>query len=172
VLTGGAGKDKIGARGGNDIIRVRDGFADRVTCGSGLDVVIADVRGIDRVGLNCEVVRRGRADRTLVGTGEDDILVGTPGPDVIVGLGGDDILLGFGGADRLRGGNGDDTATGGSGRDILNGGAGSDKLVGGRGNDRVRARDGTEDRVDGGAGHDAASIDRFLDVVRRVEAFF
>jgi hypothetical protein len=42
---------------GNDVVRVRDGAADRVTCGAGRDRVVADAQ--DSVARDCEVVQRG-----------------------------------------------------------------------------------------------------------------
>ncbi len=57
VLLGREGSDRIDARGGNDRIAVEyDGGFDDVSCGSGLDVVTADLR--DRVRPGCEVVGR------------------------------------------------------------------------------------------------------------------
>ncbi|MEK6275318.1 MAG: hypothetical protein AABM30_08265 [Actinomycetota bacterium] len=55
-LYGGGGRDTIKAGGGPDRIAVRDGFFDRVWCGSGRDVVWAD--SIDSVAKGCETVRR------------------------------------------------------------------------------------------------------------------
>jgi hypothetical protein len=52
---GGGGPDRIRTRGGKDKVRVRGGSTDRVDCGKGKDVVIADPT--DRI-KNCEKVRR------------------------------------------------------------------------------------------------------------------
>jgi TolB protein len=79
---------------------------------------------------------------TIRGTINADHLIGTPGPDVICGLGGDDTIQGLGGDDRLLGGAGDDW---------------------------LQARDGARDVVDGGPGRDAATVDKKLDTVSRVE---
>ena len=66
TLLGGAGNDRISAGtgadlvaggSGNDIVRVRDGQADRVTCGPGRDRVVADAQDI--VAHDCEAVERG-----------------------------------------------------------------------------------------------------------------
>jgi RTX calcium-binding nonapeptide repeat (4 copies)/Divergent InlB B-repeat domain len=133
---------------------------------------------------------------TVTGTPGDDVLAGTHGRDVICGLsgndrlagkGGLDVLLGGSGADiltggpgndRLAGGNGSDRLLGGAGKDRLEGGAGNDALVGGRGADALLgakgvdlllARDGRQDRLDGGRGRDRARVDRTKDVGRRIE---
>ena len=52
---GGGGPDRIRTRGGKDEVRVRGGSTDRVDCGSGKDVVIADRSDRTR---KCEKVRR------------------------------------------------------------------------------------------------------------------
>ena len=47
----------IAAGVGNDVVRVRDGAVDQVTCGPGHDRVIADPQ--DSIARDCEVVQRG-----------------------------------------------------------------------------------------------------------------
>jgi len=42
VVVGGHGEDALGGGVGNDLIRARDGQVDRIFCGAGIDVVIAD----------------------------------------------------------------------------------------------------------------------------------
>ncbi|MDQ4082187.1 MAG: hypothetical protein M3123_04775, partial [Actinomycetota bacterium] len=69
-------------------------------------------------------------------------------------------LSGAGGRDVLRGGDGPDLLVGGTDRDVL---------IAGAGRDRVSARDRARDVVDGGTERDVASLDRRLDLVRRVE---
>jgi hypothetical protein len=54
TLTGGAGNDLLYDSGGDDTVNARDGFADRVYCGSGVDSVIADT--LDVVSDECENV--------------------------------------------------------------------------------------------------------------------
>ena len=57
LLVGRDGSDRVLARGGNDRVAVEyDGGTDVVSCGTGRDVVAADLR--DRVGPDCEVVSR------------------------------------------------------------------------------------------------------------------
>ena len=57
LLVGSAGSDRIIARAGNDRIAVEyDGGVDRISCGTGRDIVAADAR--DRVQGDCEVVSR------------------------------------------------------------------------------------------------------------------
>jgi len=55
-LIGGAGKDQLVGGAGPDTVRARDRVADRVTCGAGRDVAVVDK--VDRVGKDCEVIRR------------------------------------------------------------------------------------------------------------------
>ena len=55
-IRGTAGRDRVVAGGGADVVNVRRGNVDRVRCGSGRDVVRAGRR--DRVARDCEVVRR------------------------------------------------------------------------------------------------------------------
>ena len=56
-IRGGPGRDTIVGGDGNDRIFARDGEADRIACGKGRDIVVAD--GGDAVSRDCEVVRRG-----------------------------------------------------------------------------------------------------------------
>src|SRR3712207_7399102 len=48
--------DLLGGSAGNDQIRARDGFADRIQCGKGRDRVFADA--MDKVASNCERDRK------------------------------------------------------------------------------------------------------------------
>ena len=88
---------------------VGTGFADRISAGSGNDVVFG-----------------------LVGA---DTLLGEDGADVLRGGSGDDILDGGAGNDQLRGEDGVDVLYGGAGDDLLTADVGNDRLVGGAGND-------------------------------------
>ena len=92
-------------------------------------------------------------------THDDCTIVGSPGPDLIVGTEKADVICGLGGDDTIRGLAGGDTLDGGPGADTLDGGADADLLLGGPGADLLLARDGTRDRVDGGAGNDRARTD-------------
>jgi hypothetical protein len=56
VLRGTAQADRISGLAGNDRIRVGGGGRDSVSCGRGLDRVVADVG--DRIASDCEVVQR------------------------------------------------------------------------------------------------------------------
>ena len=51
-----AGRDRVLALSGDDLIKAQDQFADRLTCGAGFDVVTADLG--DNAGRDCEVVTR------------------------------------------------------------------------------------------------------------------
>lgn len=52
----GAGKDLVKALGGDDVIGARDGAADDVSCGSGLDKAVADRLSLDTIHPDCETV--------------------------------------------------------------------------------------------------------------------
>jgi Ca2+-binding RTX toxin-like protein len=56
TIDGGAGNDFLYGNDGNDTINANDGFADRVSCGDGVDV--ANVDEFDEVSDNCETVNR------------------------------------------------------------------------------------------------------------------
>jgi hypothetical protein len=57
LLVGGLASDRVFARGGNDRVAVEyDGGRDDVSCGTGRDVVAADLR--DRIRADCEIVSR------------------------------------------------------------------------------------------------------------------
>jgi Ca2+-binding RTX toxin-like protein len=55
-IAGGKGRDRIYGGHGNDFIRARDGFHDRIDCGSGFDRAEAP-HPEDRTLSNCERVR-------------------------------------------------------------------------------------------------------------------
>ena len=58
-IWGGIDRDRLSGGSGNDWLRSLDGAPDTVSCGSGIDQVIADRR--DAVARDCESVnRRGR----------------------------------------------------------------------------------------------------------------
>lgn len=129
-----------------------------------------------------------RGNDRISGWSRHDLICGLLGSDVLFGLGGDDVLYGDacpagshrtasaakrssrGGNDKLHGGRGADRLYGGPGKDLLDGGPGNDLLVGGKGrdvfkggpgNDRIRAADGTRERIDcGRGGKDHARVDR------------
>ena len=62
VLSGGGGADVLSGGARSDAILARDGVADRVTCGSGYDYVIADAR--DRIAARRALRVRRRSSRT------------------------------------------------------------------------------------------------------------
>jgi hypothetical protein len=94
---------------------------------------------------------------TIGGTDRNDVLVGTSAHDVICG---------FGGNDRITAGAGD-TVYGGSGNDTITSAKGRARLNGDSGNDTFRTVNGSRDVIDGGSGHNTATIDRY-DAVRRI----
>ncbi|MGH3148128.1 MAG: hypothetical protein ACRDTR_20265 [Rubrobacter sp.] len=85
--------------------------------------------------------------------------LGGPGDDALRGAAQDDRLGGFGGRDGVWGRAGDDGLSGGAGGDELYGGPGRDEFYGGAGDDFLEAKDGWQDHVHCGPGHDAASVD-------------
>ena len=56
ALTGGGGNDLLTGGPHDDVIDGQDGFADRVSCGSGTDVALVDA--FDTLGSGCESVQR------------------------------------------------------------------------------------------------------------------
>ena len=56
TIDAGAGDDFVSGDAGNDTINARDGFADRIACGTGTDVANADT--LDIVSSSCESVIR------------------------------------------------------------------------------------------------------------------
>jgi Ca2+-binding RTX toxin-like protein len=111
-------------------------------------------------------------DDVLIGGSGLDNLTGGPGRDTLTGRGFEDTLWGGDGPDILRGGGRRDRIFGGGGNDLLVGGPGRDFMSGDAANDTFWARDDTRDRVRGVAGFDRARVDRRLDVVTTIEAFF
>ncbi|WP_299414732.1 DUF4214 domain-containing protein [uncultured Sulfitobacter sp.] len=151
-IIGGRGADTISARtqtseieggGGDDVLRGGDG-RDTITGGSGADS-ITGAAGAD----------------ALFGGGDNDTIYAGDGDDEVRGQAGNDSLRGDAGADTLYGGSGDDTLDGGSGFDTLNAAAGDDSL---RSSDR-------DALLDGGEGHDRASVTRY-DVTKDLTMLF
>lgn len=56
IIDGGAGADELIGGPTDDVFNARDGFPDRIECGSGSDFVLADT--LDTVGTACEQVDR------------------------------------------------------------------------------------------------------------------
>jgi hypothetical protein len=57
VILALGGVDRVDSRGGDDLVDVRDGVEDTVTCGSGNDTVKAD--GADLIDAqSCETIQR------------------------------------------------------------------------------------------------------------------
>jgi Ca2+-binding RTX toxin-like protein len=52
TIDGGAGNDRLSGYGGNDTLNARDGFADNVSCGAGVDTAVVDT--LDSVSDSCE----------------------------------------------------------------------------------------------------------------------
>jgi Ca2+-binding RTX toxin-like protein len=168
-IVAGSGDDTVEAGGGRDFVSPGLGN-NTVDGGPGRDLVTYwDVRTPVVVDLAA-----GRAGHL----GDEDLLMsfedarGSPLGDRLMGDAEDNTLTGGGGADELRGAGGADQLWGNGRDDLLVGGAGPDRLHGDDGDDRLKARDHTRDLVAGGAGHDAARVDRALDQIRSVERLF
>ena len=170
-IVAGSGNDTLDAGGGDDVVSPGLG-RNSVDGGPGRDLVTYwDIRTPVLVNLAAGFASH-------IGLGHDDVLTsfedarGSPLNDRLIGDGEDNVLWGDGGADDLRGGHGSDQLWGSGRDDFLVGGAGSDRLHGGDGDDRLNARDGVRDLVAGGAGHDAARVDRMLDEITSIERLF
>jgi Tol biopolymer transport system component len=124
-----------------------------------------------------ELIGQGGSDRLAGADGRDQIDDGDwmdgsiPGSDALLGGPGDDRLDAGRGPDELDGGDGDDQLyEGGSSNDTLRGGSGNDDIEdAGRGLDHLFGDDGddvlgdnlvegTDQGIDGGAGHDSAGL--------------
>jgi Ca2+-binding RTX toxin-like protein len=183
-IVGNDGVDDMDGRAGNDRITTRGRFIDRVVCGSGNDVVLADASDI--VADDCETVDRGDSPvppppgvpPSVVfpvfspgacvvlfrGTDADDVAEGGADGDTMLGLGGndklgggprDDCVFGHEDMDELLGEDGNDFLSGGDSSDHLTGGEGNDVLGGDAGADRLQGNAGT-DTLAGGGGRDLA----------------
>jgi Ca2+-binding RTX toxin-like protein len=142
VLQGGDGDDRLLGGPGRQILMGGAG-ADRLEGGRGNDQLLGR--------LGQDVLLGGAGSNELIGNRGQDLIFGGPNTDLIQG-GGED--------DDLRGGGGDDDMSGGSDNDVLRAGPGRDRLSGGSGVDVFYARDLSRDVVRGGAGRDAAHVDR------------
>ena len=100
----------------------------------------------------------------LDGGGGNDALVGGKDPDVLLGGEGNDTAWGDLGDDYVAGGGGNDVLYGGDGNDAFSGKAGNDSMYGEGGDDTFIVNgDGgaVYDYMDGGAGADTLSFERF-----------
>jgi Ca2+-binding RTX toxin-like protein len=152
LLCGGPGADFVKGARGNDKLNGGDGN-DRVDGSNGADLEQGN-GGNDRVGAGSFA----DADRAA------DIGNGGDGRDELIGGWGKDRLSGGGGSDRLI-----DTECGGP--TTLNGGAGNDYLESWSSSFegwQANICDEVSDRVNGGGGTDAATVDR-RDFVVHVE---
>lgn len=98
------------------------------------------------------------------GGGGHDTILGGQGNDVLLGGAGDDALQGNLGNDYLSGGAGNDGHLGGDGNDTFSGKGGSDNMWGENGDDVFIVNadgGGTYDLMDGGAGNDTITYERF-----------
>lgn len=127
-ITCGSGDDLVWGHTGNDSIFGNDG-ADSIWGDAGNDKIYGGAN-------NDELVGNLGHDTVFGGAGDDDIY-GEDGNDVIHGEAGDDTLSGWLGNDKLYGGTGDDAAFGGAGKDKVYGDAGADSVCGDEGNDSL-----------------------------------
>jgi Ca2+-binding RTX toxin-like protein len=183
-IVGDDGVDDMDGRAGNDRISTAGLYLDRVVCGPGDDVVLADASDI--VADDCETVDRGDfpvppqpgepppvvfpvfspAACVVIyrGTDADDVAEGGAGGDTMLGFAGndtlgggpsDDCVFGHEDVDELRGEDGDDFLSGGDSNDRLLGGEGDDLLGGDSGDDRLQGDAGV-DTLAGSGGSDLA----------------
>ena len=195
-LIGGTGTDVLLGEAGRDRTEGGDGFdyfsesigvePDVMDGGAGQDVVTyVPRRARVTVDLRGPAMPSGEAgegdslagiEQAHGGSGPDRMLAGSEavrleghgGNDRLIGGFGNDFLDGGSGSDRLYGEGGSDRIEGGSGDDGLRAGCGRAKLYGGSGDDRLESRNGSPNRVVGGAGRDIARIDQ-LDATKQVE---
>lgn len=100
----------------------------------------------------------------LYGDDGNDSILGGAGNDTMHGGAGNDTIIGGDGNDRLYGDDGDDRLDGQGGNDVVSGGYGADTLIGSSGSNTIRARDAIADTIIVGAGRDAISQDKLLDI--------
>jgi hypothetical protein len=162
-LVGGAGRDRINAGQGNNVVwgdrdPVEYGLADTE---ANRQLLASDGFGAAAVYHPQNLPEASFADILSTLTG-NDIMYGGPGADsMTLGAGGDyaygglgnDTIDGGDGNDRLYGGDGNDRLTGANGNDILSGGEGADWVLGGTGHDVVIGGGGN-DTMTGDAGND------------------
>jgi Ca2+-binding RTX toxin-like protein len=171
---GGSGDDTLIGGLGNDIFDYRscDPGADEFIGGGGYNRV--SYKGCDaRVGVTLDdVADDGAVDEgdnvhsdidSVNGTRFGDHLIGNGNVNSLSGNGGNDVISAFGGRDVLAGG---------LGKDTLRGGGDHDHFYGQGGDDTIYARDRLRDVIEGGSGFDRARINRGLDSVKSIEAFF
>jgi len=113
---------------------------------------------IESLAGNDKVWGRATGD-DLHGGADGDYIEGNAGNDVIRGQLGNDRAVCDGVECGLNGGQGDDVIYGFDGNDTLFGGDGNDILNGDNHNDNLRAYDGLQDLVFGGAGTNVCSVD-------------
>lgn len=185
IIQGAAGHDRVFGDGyneaGDDFIHVLDGEADSVSCGGGLDLVLADPL-LDHLDADCEHVSADDLplpDLQLPALPLPDLPT-LPLPDAptvplagsqrrtnptascrtiryskrrVSGSARDDCLAGTARGDRIAGNGGHDRLVGRRGNDALQGGTGGDHLDAGAGDDLLDGARGT-DVLLGGAGRD------------------
>jgi Ca2+-binding RTX toxin-like protein len=108
IVFGGAGRDTINGRGGDDLI-----YGDQISTESS----IAD--GSDNID-------GGQGNDTILGGGGNDSINGNEGADIISGGDGDDVIDGGTGYDVIYGGDGADEMTASDSGDLLYGQQGND----------------------------------------------
>ncbi|QEH35607.1 Bifunctional hemolysin/adenylate cyclase precursor [Aquisphaera giovannonii] len=170
TLVGGAGNDRITAGSGNDLI-----WGDDTVAGpAGNDTILAG-------GGNDVIVGGGGANSIDAGDGNDLVYAGQKLADdpsaipanTIVGGTGNDTIYGGAGADRIdagigldyvRANGGNDTVLGGDGNDTILGGDGDDSIDGGNNDDSIDGGDGL-DRIFAGLGNDVVDGGRGNDLI-------
>ena len=150
TIRGGGGDDTIGALQGDDCV-YGDAGDDRITAGAGHDLVDGGAGEDRQFGDAGRDRMRGRAG--------NDRVRGSRGKDVLKGDKNNDNLTGGQGSDRLSGGSGNDSLQGNAGSDKIRTGSGSNVVGGGADDDRIRARNGSRDKIRCGLGRDVVRAD-------------
>jgi Ca2+-binding RTX toxin-like protein len=168
ILDGGAGNDTIEGGSGNERLVGQTGN-DLLTGGAGADT-IAPGLGTDGVdgGPDRDTLDYSSAGGSMLVDLKSGVAIGQV-PDQFDNV---ENVVGSRFGDDLRGNGLVNRIVGGGGADVLRGRGGRDLLFAGGGRDVVYSYDGERDTVSGGADRDRAHVDRGLDAVQRIEAFF
>ena len=165
-ITGGAFDDIIDVRegantvdggAGDDRITYRDGAANTIEGGDGIDTLEIRSDGSGGAGgpgmvINTSVPVAFDGFGSQITGVEHFIVFGSSASDRVMFGDGDDSFEGRDGTDTADGGAGDDSLVGGNGKDTLYGDAGDDHLIGGIGN--IFRDDGQSDTLFGEDGND------------------
>jgi Ca2+-binding RTX toxin-like protein len=154
-INGGGGDDDLMGAKGDDVLFTGSDGKDTLDGGAGSDRAYID-RSLATANLTFNPTSAGAVTK-LVGDGSTFTNIEAFN---IFGGTGNDKFTGLDLADQLNGDGGNDTLNGAGGGDSLLGGDGNDTLNGQLGDDFLDAGSTGKDDLDGGAGHDYATIVR------------